>query len=88
MAASPNIVLVHGASADGSSWSAVIEHLHADDYNVTAPEQRPQTLGAERQFAARVGADTAEVAVAMVSHSDEAVDRIVTAAGGVTAAGI
>lgn len=27
MTALPNIVLVHGAWADGSSWSAVIEHL-------------------------------------------------------------
>ncbi len=26
----PNIVLVHGAWADGSSWSAVIERLQAD----------------------------------------------------------
>ena len=34
----PNIVLVHGAWADGSSWSAVIERLQADDYNVTAPQ--------------------------------------------------
>ena len=34
----PNIVLVHGAWADGSSWSAVIEHLQADGYHVTAPQ--------------------------------------------------
>jgi pimeloyl-ACP methyl ester carboxylesterase len=33
-----NIVLVHGASADGSNWSAVIERLQADGYNVTAPQ--------------------------------------------------
>jgi pimeloyl-ACP methyl ester carboxylesterase len=33
----PNIVLVHGAWANGSSWSAVIEHLQADGYSVTAP---------------------------------------------------
>jgi pimeloyl-ACP methyl ester carboxylesterase len=39
---SPNIVLVHGAWADGSSWSAVIERLQADGYNVTAP-QFPET---------------------------------------------
>src|SRR3954447_5377953 len=35
---SPNIVLVHGAWADGSSWSAVIERLQADGYHVTAPQ--------------------------------------------------
>ncbi len=38
MNASPNIVLVHGAWADGSSWSAVIERLQADGYTVTAPQ--------------------------------------------------
>ena len=34
----PNIVLVHGAWADGSCWSAVIERLQASGYNVTAPQ--------------------------------------------------
>ena len=34
----PNIVLVHGAWADGSSWSSVIEALQADGYHVTAPQ--------------------------------------------------
>src|ERR671918_684316 len=38
MTARPNIVLVHGAWADGSSWSAVVEHLQADGYTVTAPQ--------------------------------------------------
>jgi len=33
-----NIVLVHGAWADGSSWSGVIERLQADGYHVTAPQ--------------------------------------------------
>jgi pimeloyl-ACP methyl ester carboxylesterase len=40
----PNIVLVHGAWADGSSWSAVIERLQADGYNVTAPQFPLTTL--------------------------------------------
>ncbi len=34
----PNIVLVHGAWADGSSWSGVIQRLQAKGYNVTAPQ--------------------------------------------------
>src|ERR1700720_191590 len=34
----PDIVLVHGAWADGSSWSGVIERLQADGYHVTAPQ--------------------------------------------------
>ena len=38
MNALPNIVLVHGAWADGSSWSAVIERLQADGFNVRAPQ--------------------------------------------------
>src|ERR1700745_21035 len=42
----PNIVLVHGAGADGSSWSGVIERLQADGYHVTAP-QSPLTALAD-----------------------------------------
>jgi pimeloyl-ACP methyl ester carboxylesterase len=34
----PNVVLVHGAWADGSSWSAVIQRLQEDGYNVIAPQ--------------------------------------------------
>jgi len=34
----PNIVLVHGAFADGSSWSGVIQRLQAEGYNVIAPQ--------------------------------------------------
>ncbi len=33
-----NIVLVHGAWAEGSCWSGVIERLQADGYHVTAPQ--------------------------------------------------
>ena len=38
MRARPNIVLIHGAWADGSSWSSVIERLQADGYRVKAPQ--------------------------------------------------
>jgi pimeloyl-ACP methyl ester carboxylesterase len=38
----PNVVLVHGAWADGSSWTAVIESLQGKGYNVVAP-QFPET---------------------------------------------
>jgi pimeloyl-ACP methyl ester carboxylesterase len=34
----PNIVLVHGAWADGSCWSDVIQRLQAKGYDVTAPQ--------------------------------------------------
>ncbi|MGZ4179436.1 MAG: alpha/beta fold hydrolase [Solirubrobacteraceae bacterium] len=42
MSAAPNIVLVHGAWADGSCWTDVIERLQADGYNVAVP-QLPET---------------------------------------------
>src|SRR5882757_4802603 len=38
----PNIVLVHGAWADGSCWDTVIEALQGKGYKVTAP-QFPET---------------------------------------------
>jgi pimeloyl-ACP methyl ester carboxylesterase len=47
MAASPNIVLVHGAWADGSCWSNVVERLQADGYNVTAPQLPETSLAAD-----------------------------------------
>jgi pimeloyl-ACP methyl ester carboxylesterase len=34
----PNIVLVHGAWADGCCWSGVIERLQADGFQVRAPQ--------------------------------------------------
>ncbi|HEY2519803.1 MAG TPA: alpha/beta hydrolase [Streptosporangiaceae bacterium] len=47
MNARPNIVLVHGAWADGSSWSAVIKRLQAGGYHVTAPQFPLTTLAAD-----------------------------------------
>src|SRR5258705_13386931 len=38
MTASPNVVLVHGAWADGSCWRRVIEGLQANGYEVIAPQ--------------------------------------------------
>ena len=47
MNAQPNIVLVHGAWADGSSWSGVIERLQAAGYHVTAPQFPMTSLAAD-----------------------------------------
>jgi pimeloyl-ACP methyl ester carboxylesterase len=47
MTVQPNIVLVHGAWADGSCWSGVIERLQADGYNVTAPQFPESSLTAD-----------------------------------------
>ncbi|MBJ7330309.1 MAG: alpha/beta hydrolase [Solirubrobacteraceae bacterium] len=68
MSPQPNIVLVHGAWADGSCWSAVIERLQADGYHVTAP-QLPETSLADdvarvRQVLARQDGPTV-----LVGHS-------------------
>src|SRR2546425_9718544 len=40
----PNIVLVHGAWADGSCWSGVIERLQGECYQVPAPPFPPTSL--------------------------------------------
>ena len=40
----PNIVLVHGAWADASSWNAVIQTLQADGYTVNAPQIALESL--------------------------------------------
>lgn len=43
----PNIVLVHGAWADGSCWSDVIKTLQSDGYQVTAPQFPETSLAAD-----------------------------------------
>jgi pimeloyl-ACP methyl ester carboxylesterase len=43
----PNIVLVHGAWADGSCWSAVVEGLQTKGYKVTAPQFPESSLEAD-----------------------------------------
>src|SRR5690349_23160110 len=47
MSERPNVVLVHGAWADGSSWSAVIELLQAAGFTVTAPQFPETSLAAD-----------------------------------------
>jgi pimeloyl-ACP methyl ester carboxylesterase len=47
MSKKPNVVLVHGAWADGSSWSAVIEKLQANGFTVTAPQFPETSLAAD-----------------------------------------
>lgn len=43
----PNIVLVHGAFADGSSWRNVISQLQSKGYNVIAPQLPMTSLQAD-----------------------------------------
>jgi pimeloyl-ACP methyl ester carboxylesterase len=47
MTVQPNIVLVHGAWADGSCWTQVIERLQASGYDVTAPQFPETSLAAD-----------------------------------------
>src|ERR1700722_1696104 len=47
MNARPNIVLIHGAWAEGSCWNDVIERLQADGYHVTAPQFPLTTLAGD-----------------------------------------
>ena len=93
MTARPNIVLVHGAWADGSCWSGVIERLQADGYHVTAP-QFPLTALADDVARLRHVLELQDgptivaghsyggqiVTALMVSHPDEVTQLIKTAA--------
>src|ERR1700743_1072640 len=47
MTVQPNIVLVHGAGADGSCANGVIERLQASGYSVTAPQFPESSLAAD-----------------------------------------
>jgi len=47
MSKKPNVVLVHGAWADGSCWSEVIQALQAEGYTVTAPQFPETSLAAD-----------------------------------------
>ena len=68
MSARPNIVLVHGAWADGSCWSAVIERLQADGYHVTAP-QFPESSLASDVARLRQALDRQDGPVIVAGHS-------------------
>ena len=78
MNARPNIVLVHGAWADGSSWSGVIERLQADGYHVTAP-QFPMTALADDVARLRQVLDFQDGPAIVAGHSYGG--QIITALG-------
>jgi pimeloyl-ACP methyl ester carboxylesterase len=68
MPTSPTIVLVHGAWADASSWTAVIQRLHAAGHDVVA---LPNTLRGPKADAAiiRNYLDSIDGPVVLVAHS-------------------
>jgi pimeloyl-ACP methyl ester carboxylesterase len=68
MTVRPNIVLVHGAWADGSCWSDVIERLQADGYSVTAPQFPGSSLAADVARLRQV-LDRQDAPVILAGHS-------------------
>jgi pimeloyl-ACP methyl ester carboxylesterase len=63
-----NIVLVHGAFADGSSWSKVIPLLQAKGYNVIAVQNLLSSLADDVAATKRALAQT-DGPVILVGHS-------------------
>lgn len=63
-----NVVLVHGAFADGSSWARVIPLLQAKGYNVVAV-QNPLTSLEDDVAATKRALDLMEPPILLVAHS-------------------
>ena len=68
MSGQPNILLVHGAWADGSCWSDVVAQLQARGYSVTAP-QFPETSLADDVARLRQVLDLLNGPTLVVGHS-------------------
>ena len=68
MSGQPNILLVHGAWADGSCWSDVVAQLQARGYSVTAP-QFPETSLADDVTRLRQVLDLLNGPTLVVGHS-------------------
>jgi pimeloyl-ACP methyl ester carboxylesterase len=67
-AAIKNVVLVHGAFADGSGWKAVAEILEKDGYTVSVA-QPPETSYADDQKYTKAAIDAMGGPVVLVGHS-------------------
>jgi pimeloyl-ACP methyl ester carboxylesterase len=63
-----NVVLVHGAFADGSGWAAVARILEKDGYTVSVP-QPPETSYAEDVKYTKAAIDAMNGPVVLVGHS-------------------
>ena len=63
-----NVVLVHGAFADGSGWEAVAKILEKDGYTVSVA-QPPETSYADDQKATKAAVDAMGGPVVLVGHS-------------------
>src|SRR5713226_4024164 len=67
-AAIKNVVLVHGAFADGSGWAAVAKILEQDGYKVSVA-QPPETSYADDQKYTKAAIDAMGGPVVLVGHS-------------------
>ena len=63
-----NVLLVHGAFADGSGWEAVAKVLAKDGYTVSVL-QEPETSYADDQKYAKAALDAMDGPVVLVGHS-------------------
>jgi pimeloyl-ACP methyl ester carboxylesterase len=63
-----NVLLVHGAFADGSGWEAVAKILEKDGYTVSVL-QEPETSYADDQKYAKAALDAMDGPVVLVGHS-------------------
>src|SRR5580704_9731066 len=63
-----NVLLVHGAFADGSGWEAVAKLLEKDGYTVSVL-QEPETSYSEDQKYAKAALDAMDGPVVLVGHS-------------------
>jgi pimeloyl-ACP methyl ester carboxylesterase len=63
-----NVVLVHGAFADGSGWEAVASILKRDGYKVSVA-QPPETSYADDQKYTKAAIDAMDGPVVLVGHS-------------------
>src|SRR5260221_972198 len=63
-----NVVLVHGAFADGSGWEAVAKILEKDGYTVSVA-QPPETSYADDQKYTKAAIDAMGGPVVLVGHS-------------------
>src|SRR6202044_1606272 len=63
-----NVVLVHGAFADGSGWEAIATILMNDGYRVSVV-QHPETSYADDQKYTKAAIDAMDGPVVLVGHS-------------------
>jgi hypothetical protein len=73
-----NVVLVHGAWSDGSSWSKVIPPLQSKSFNVTAVQLPLRSLEDDIAITRRI-LTMQKGATILVSHSYEG--AVITGAG-------